>query len=136
MNARRMRESAARDRRQASTAAWVENTFGREHAISLPQRAVRLLEEAIELYQAAGADPEMAHRLVDHVFARPVGEIGQEIGGASVCLLALAGAAGLSADAEEAREVRRVLAKPAAHFRARNAEKNAAGFHYGEGNQA
>ena len=45
-----------------------------------------------------------------------------------MCLLALSAAAGLSADAEEQREVERVLAKPIEEFTRRNAAKNAAGF--------
>lgn len=117
-----------RDDRQATVARWCAAAFGTDHASSLSQRGVRLLEEAIEAYQAAGGSPEMAHRLVDFIFARPAGALPQELGGIGVTLLALAHAAGLSADQEEAREVARVLAKPLAHFKARNEAKNAAGF--------
>jgi len=45
-----------------------------------------------------------------------------------VCVLALAAAAGLSADEEECREMHRVLSKPLGEFTERNASKNAAGF--------
>lgn len=125
-----------RDLRQATVAEWCAAAFGIEHATNLAQRAVRFREEAEELYQAAmaaaGVDAaaaiELAHRQTDHVHSRPVGTIGQELGGVGVTTLALANAAGLSADAEEMREVDRVLAKPLAHFARRNAEKNAAGF--------
>lgn len=119
---------AARDERQRQVAAWCAAAFGTEHASSLTQRGIRLLEEAIEAYQAAGGEADMAHKLVDYVFGRPVGELGQELGGIGVTVLALAEAAGLSADAEEAREVARVLSKDLAHFTKRNEEKNAAGF--------
>jgi hypothetical protein len=119
---------APRDDRQAVIAAWSARAFGAEQATSLPQRALRLLEEALEAYQAAGGDRVQAHALVDFVLDRPVGQIGQELGGIGVCLLALAAAAGLSAEGEEAREVARVLAKPIEHFTQRNAAKNAAGF--------
>lgn len=119
---------AVRDHRQAKIFTWTQAAFTVEQATSLPQRGLRLLEEAVEAYQAVGGDPAMAHRLVDFVFSRPVGELGQELGGISVCLLALAAAAGLSADAEEQREVARVLAKPVEEFQRRNAAKNAAGF--------
>lgn len=118
----------SRDRRQAKVFAWAKAAFSVEQATSLRQRGLRLLEEAIETLQAVGGDPAQAHRLVDYVFGRPVGELGQELGGVSVCLLALAAAAGLSADAEEQREVERVLAKPLEEFAKRNAAKNAAGF--------
>lgn len=119
-----------RDERQTEAAVWCALAFGGGHASSVPQRGVRLLEEAIEAYQAAGGTEEMAQRLVSFVFSRPSGEISQEIGGVGVCLLALANAAGLSADYEEALEIARVLAKPASYFTARNEAKNAAGFDY------
>ena len=92
------RAEAERATRQKAVAAWGEAAFGREQITSIPQRALRLLEEAIEAYQAAGADQAMAHKLVDFVFARPVGQLAQELGGVGVCILALAEAAGLSAD--------------------------------------
>lgn len=117
-----------RNDRQLEIEVWAQNAFGIAEATSLPQRGLRLLEEAIEAYQAAGGAPDMAHKLVDYVFARPVGELFQELGGVGVTLLALAAAAELSADGCESAEVNRVLAKPLAHFAERNANKNAAGF--------
>ncbi len=100
---------AAEDRstRQRRVHAWCAAAFGLEHATAPQQRAVRFLEEAVELYQALGADRAMAHRLVDFVFARPPGD---------------------NADEAEAREIQRILAKPLAYFQARNQSKNAAGF--------
>jgi len=117
-----------RDNRQAQVSGWCALAFGQDNTSSIPQRALRLLEEAVETYQAAGCDEEMAHKLVAFVFARPKGEVSQELGAVGLCLLALASAAGVSADEEEAREFDRVLAKPLAHFTARNQAKNAAGF--------
>lgn len=117
-----------RDERQAKVSAWCFAAFGAEHATNLPQRGIRHAEEAIELAQAAGAPREMVHRLVDYIYDRPPGDLAQEIGGSGLTLLALAAAAGLSADHEEAREVARVLAKPLEHFTKRNENKNAAGF--------
>jgi NTP pyrophosphatase (non-canonical NTP hydrolase) len=87
-----------------------------------------MMEEAIELAQAAGTDKAMIHKLVDFVYDRPVGEIGNELGGLGVTMLALANAAGFDADAAEAKEVRHILSKPLAHYTKRNAAKNAAGF--------
>ena len=117
-----------RETRQRLVAGWCTNAFGADQAASLPQRGIRHAEEAIEAAQAAGADREMVHRLVDYIFDRPPGQIGQEIGGSGLTLLALAQAAGLYADQEEAREIARVLSKPLSHFTARNEAKNAAGF--------
>ena len=120
--------SDKRDRRQEVVARWCAEAFGADHAASPTQRGVRLLEEAIELYQAVGGDRALAHKLLDFVFDRPVGAVAQEIGGTSLCLLALAAACGLSAETEEKREVERVLAKPRDWFTARNKAKNDAGF--------
>jgi NTP pyrophosphatase (non-canonical NTP hydrolase) len=117
-----------RDKRQEMIASWAELAFGRQEAISLPQRGLRLLEEAIEAFQACGGDEAMAHKLVKFVFERPPGEVGQELGGVAVTVLALAAAANLSADEEECREIHRVLSKPLSEFTARNASKNASGF--------
>jgi len=118
----------ARIRRQRRVAAWCANAFGADHAASIPQRGIRLLEEAIEAAQSAGCKPDMCHRLIDHVFSKEPGKMHQELGGVGITLLALAEASGLDADAEEKREMDRVLAKPLSHFAARNAAKNAAGF--------
>lgn len=117
-----------RDKRQKQVAEWCAAAFGTDHAASIPQRGIRLAEEAIEAAQSAGCDAAMIHKLVDHVFSKEPGHLAQEIGGSGITLLALAQAAGLSADAEEARELARVLAKPLEHFAARNKAKDDAGF--------
>ena len=118
----------SRDQRQVRICDWAKMAFGEAEVISVPQRGLRLLEEAIEAFQACGCDEAMAHKLVTFVFARPPGTVGQELGGVAVTVLLLAAAAGLSADEEEAREIHRVLSKPVGEFTARNASKNAAGF--------
>jgi len=118
----------SRAERQEKVAHFVVAAFTEEQAKSLPQRGVRLAEEAIEAAQAAGTPAAMLHRLIDHVYSRPVGELKQEIGGVGVTLLALAAAVGEDADACEAAEVDRVLSKPLEHFHRRNKEKNDAGF--------
>lgn len=118
----------ARNDRQRKVHEWCAAAFGADHASSVPQRAVRLLEETVEAYQAAGADPAMAHKLIDFVFSRPIGALDQELGGIGLTLLALAQAANLSADDAETKEFARVLAKPLAWFHARNEAKNDAGF--------
>jgi hypothetical protein len=87
-----------RDQRQAMLVSWAERAFGRVEATSVPQRGLRLLEEAIEAFQACGGDEAIAHKLVSFVFGRPPGTVGQELGGVAVTVLLLAAAAGLSAD--------------------------------------
>lgn len=114
-----------RDQRQAQAFDWMSAAFGPQ---TIVQRGVRLAEEAIEAAQAAEVPRDMLHKLVDHIYDRPAGDLRQELGGVGVTLLGLAAAAGLSADECEAAELARVLAKPLAFFAARNAAKNDAGF--------
>jgi hypothetical protein len=73
----------------------------------------------------------MAHRLLDYVFARPVGRIDKEIGQVGLTLLSVAAAAEYNAEAEERLEVERVLAIDPAIMAERNRAKNEAGFDAG-----
>lgn len=117
-----------RDERQKGIFQWCCDAFGFEHAHSIEQRGLRLLEETLEACQAAGVKPDMAHKLIDYVYSRPVGSLESEIGGVSTTLLAFASAANVSADTVELQEFKRVLSKPLDHFRRRNAIKGEAGF--------
>lgn len=117
-----------RNQRQRDVGVFVAKAFGVASVACVPQRGLRFLEEATETAQAAGVPREIALQLVDFVYGRPVGELGQELGGVGVTLLALAYAAGLSADDCEAAEFARVQSKPLSHWAARNQAKNEAGF--------
>lgn len=117
-----------RAERQRLVHGWCIAAFGDDHARSIEQRALRLAEEAIETAQASGCAAATLHRLIDHIYAKPAGELGQELGGVGVTLLALAAAAGHDAEACEVGEVSRIVCLPLEHFAARNAAKNAAGF--------
>lgn len=118
----------SRNERQRTVSEWCAAAFGNDHAYSIQQRGIRMLEEAIEAYQACGCQADMAHRLVNYIFAKEPGNLKQELGGVGVTVLALAAAAVVSADEAERDEVARILAKPLEHFHARNEVKNAAGF--------
>ena len=118
---------AARDERQRTVADWVVRCWGAEVLASHAERGGRLLEEALEMAQAAGLPQAKAERILAYVYGRPPGDPSQEAGGVGVTLLALCASLGLSAEACEAAEVARVLAKPVDHFRRRHAEKEAAG---------
>ena len=113
--------------RQRAAAEWVSRTFGPECMTDTGERSKRVLEEVAELCQAEGMPEQMAHDIVTYVYARPVGDIGQEIGGARLTLLAYAVSRGLSADQCERNEVERVLAMDPEYFKRRIAEKAAAG---------
>ena len=127
-NAQRGTAKTSRIERQVGVHHWCVAAFGDDHARSIEQRGIRMVEEAIEAAQAAGCKPEMVHKLVDFIFAKEPGNLAQEIGGVGVTLLALAQAATVDADAEESREFARVLSLPLEHFAKRNAVKNEAGF--------
>lgn len=113
--------------RQRAIAKWCALAFGKEEAESLEQRGLRLFEETVEACQACNVDLAQLHHLLDFIYLRPVGQLTQELGGIGVCLLAMAEAAGVDADACEQQEVDRVLRKPIEHFRERDQAKDDAG---------
>jgi hypothetical protein len=73
---------------QDRAGAWVKKTFGHPIFDSKHERAMRVLEEAIELAQAEGVDKAQVKHLVDFVFNKPVGDIAQEAAGVGFTLLA------------------------------------------------
>jgi hypothetical protein len=71
---------------------WVRTTFGDKMFESKEERAARVLEEAVELYQVFGpGNRAKAHKIVDMVFDKKVGELHNELGGLIVTLLAVCG---------------------------------------------
>lgn len=117
-----------RDQRQAAVIDWVRRCFGPVCASDAQERVARVLEEAFELAQAAGLPLARALHLGAHVYSKPPGKIGQEIGGVSITLLSFAAWAGLSAEREEVREFDRIMSLPVEHFKKRHREKAAAGI--------
>lgn len=93
---------------QSRIAAWVRTTFDEATATNIPERALRLAEEALELTQACGVEAVVLHRLVDYVFSRPTGEPAQEIAGTMVTLYSAAHALGVDADAAFEAELERI----------------------------
>lgn len=81
---------------QAKVAAWMQVCFGPVIAADKVERNHRFLEEALELVQACDCTPEEAHKLVDYVYGRAVGERSQEVGGVMVTLAALCRAQNIS----------------------------------------
>ena len=109
--------------RQKRVGNWVRSMFGDDVAMSMPERGMRLAEEALEAAQAAGVDEATALRLVMRVYNRPSGTLQKEVGQVGVTLLALAEAAGLDADEAEFFEVIRISTIPKETFAARHAAK-------------
>ena len=122
----RLKTPIARDLRQRDVLAWARATFG-EDGVTRRERVRRFLEEAVELAQAEGMPWVDVTDLVTHVYDKPVGDPAQEVGGIGVTLLAYCEVAGLSADAEEAKELARVVALPRSHFQKRQNTKADAG---------
>lgn len=74
---------------QTRVVDWVRACLGAVEACDLLERQDRFLEEALELLQATGYDRDRVARLITYVYARPVGEARQEVGGTMTTLGAL-----------------------------------------------
>lgn len=102
---------------------WAVRSFGQEHVGDARVRAVRVVEEAIELAQSLGCCPASRSRPWDVVYAGELGKVEQEIGGTILTLAVLCEARGVSMLELFERELLRVLGKPPEHFAKRNANK-------------
>lgn len=101
---------------------WMVECFGPAITQDREERCHRFLEEALELVQSCGGTQADAHRLVDYVFNRPIGEPAQEAGGVMVTLAALGNAINISIDAAGNTELHRVWGK-ISEIRAKQATK-------------
>lgn len=107
---------------QQIVANWVIRTFG-EVSMAPNERASRLLEEALELFQSEGGSLDFARRLADEVFSRDHGKAVQEAGGVGLTFLAYCSSKALDAEDVIMTEIHRVLAKSPSHFKNRNDQK-------------
>lgn len=86
-------------------------------------RALRLLEETVELCQAVEVPRDQVARCISVVYARSPGRPEQELGGVLVCAHAFAAARAWDVDEILQREVHRCLSKSPDEFKKRNEEK-------------
>ena len=93
---------------QLRVAFWVRFAFGSETAMDKIERHHRFLEEALELVQSTGCTKDEAHELVEYVYARPVGDPAQEVGGVMLTLAALCWSHDLLMDRCGLQELNRV----------------------------
>lgn len=93
---------------QKNVTRWVISAFGAETAADKTERHHRFLEEALELAQASGCSQSEAYALVEYVFNRPTGEMGQEVGGVMLTLAALCSSHGIQMNFEAKQELHRV----------------------------
>ena len=108
---------------QHRVAQWVKERIGPK-AMAPAERAMRLLEEALELAQAHGIDMEMVRRQTEHVYGREPGEPKQEAGGVAVCLLGWCAAVDFPFLDVARAEVERIEALPTDSIRGSLARKN------------
>lgn len=109
------------------TAGWVQDRLGLRCLLDRKERALRIVEEAIELAQAEGVGAPDVERVAARVYSRPAGEPAQEFGGIGVCCLAYDYAARIDFTLAVATEVARIESVPADVTRAKHAAKAAAG---------
>lgn len=107
---------------------WAVRSFGMKHVAEPQVRAVRHVEEAIEVCQAFDVPKEQILAAVEMVYAKPKGEPLQELGGSLMTAVILCEAIGVEAELVLEKEVRRVLEKDKAPWSARNQSKLDAGL--------
>jgi hypothetical protein len=102
---------------------WACRCFGKEHVHDHQVRALRIVEEAIELCQAEGINIEKVRQVTEIVYSRPRGDWYQEAGGLLMTTAVYVESRGSMMERILLNELSRVLAKPADHFAKRNREK-------------
>ena len=103
---------------------WTVDCFGEKIAKDPVERNHRFLEEALELVQSLNCTQDEAHKLVDYVYSRPVGEPSQEVGGSLVTLAALCKANELNMQESGWDELERITSeKTMAKIRLKQARK-------------
>lgn len=93
---------------QLKVMQWMMECFGAKIANDKTERNFRFMEESLELVQAAGMTKEQCLALVEYTYSRPVGELGQEVGGVSVTLAALCNAHQIEIKDEAEKELARI----------------------------
>jgi len=94
-------------RLQVRVDRWVRICLGDAMRNSIRERCFRFLEESLELVQACGLPKDSVLKLVDYVYARPVGDPPQEVGGVSITLFALCNTVAIDQEAETEHELDR-----------------------------
>lgn len=114
------------DALQTRAFIWVTKV---DPVVAIQRRALRFMEEAVELVQALGVTKDLVLRVVDYVYGRPAGEVVNEIGGVGMTLLPLCEALDVSAEHCFRRELHRVnTPEMIAKVQARQVDKAEAGL--------
>lgn len=107
---------------QNGVAEWLLQCFGPEISGDKLERSDRFIEEALELVQSVGYPEERIAALIQYVYARPIGEARQEVGGVMVTLAAFCWSYGIDLDEAARKELDRIWTKIEA-IRAKQAGK-------------
>lgn len=94
---------------QERVTAWLFKCFNQQIATNIEERADRFIEEAFELVQSNGYNPDRVAVLRDYVWSRKIGDPAQEVGGVMVTLACYCYAAGLNMHNSAETELTRIL---------------------------
>ena len=103
---------------QQTMREWVISRLGKR-AMNRKERARRFIEEAVELVQSCGLPLSEVTPIVNFVYQKPKGRIGQEIGGVYTTLVTLAEASNCDAHICALMECDRIHSLPPEKFRNR-----------------
>lgn len=95
---------------QVQVKDWITGMLGEITFKSHRERALRFIEEAIELAQACGLERQDVAYTIEYVYDKPPGNVAQEIGGVHSTVLCLSQAFGLSFAGEGSKELKRCIA--------------------------
>lgn len=112
--------------RQWKLIKWAVEMFGTV-ALDPKERALRLIEEALEVVQTVGLTREDIIPVLDRTFNRKPGELGNELGGLIMTAEALAEILNIDLQHEAEREYKRITSIPKEQWQCKHAEKVAAG---------
>lgn len=114
--------AAVRDYARKPHLAWAVWAFG-SVASSKEERALRFLEEAMELAQACGISAEQATKVGKRTWARPVGQVATEVAQASLTLTCLSEALDVDQRTVHCQEFMRVRTFTQEYWERRHAVK-------------
>lgn len=106
---------------------FVHRVWGEKAMVNLPERAARVIEEAVELGQAHDISKEVMLAIVDRVYSRPKGDPSDEAGDVMFTLLAYTETAHVNIESVLALRLERVESIPVDVLRERHKQKRAAG---------
>lgn len=122
-----MNRFGGRRQRQRVVLGWASRVFGTV-TCNVRERAFRLIEEAIEVAQAAGIEVNLVERILYRVYSREAGDVYKEMGGLLITTLAMCEMLNADADELERDELERILALPESLVREKHDHKRALGI--------